>query len=53
MLYLGFNNLADICYTHQIKSEENNKEYISNNFGELLKEVTKIKDIIENYLETL
>lgn len=51
--YLGFNNLADICYLHQVKAEENDSKYIENNFDELLKEATKIKEIVEKYQETL
>lgn len=51
--YLGFNNLADICYLHQLKSEENNINYINDNFEELLNETNKIKDIVAKYLATL
>lgn len=51
--YLGFNELADICYNHQLKSEENNIKYIASSFDELVIEVKRIKNIIEKYKETL
>ena len=51
--YLGFNELADICYTHQLKSEENDIKYIVSSFDELVIEVKRIKNIIEKYKETL
>ena len=51
--YLGFNELADICYLHQLKSEENDIKYITSSFGELVEEVKRIKNIVENYKETL
>ena len=51
--YLSFDKLADICYIHQIKSEENEIKYIENNFEELLEEAQKIKNIAEGYLNTL
>ena len=51
--YLGFNELADICYNHQLKSEENNIKYIVSSFDELVEEVRRIKNIVEKYQETL
>ena len=51
--YLGFNELADICYTHQLKSEENDTKYITDSFEELVEEVKKNKNIVEKYTESL
>ena len=51
--YLGFNELADICYTHQLKSEENDINYINDNFEELINKINEIKGIVEKYLATL
>lgn len=47
--YLGFNKLAEISYEHEIKSKENNIEYIINNFDNLVKNFIKIKIIIDKY----
>ena len=49
--YLGFDKLSDICYTHQIKSEENNIKYINDEFNSLFIEANKIINIVEKYLE--
>lgn len=49
--YLGFNTLADICYNHQLKSEENDNKYIDNDFVNLINEANKIIDIVKKYLE--
>lgn len=51
--YLSFNELADICYTHQLKSEENDINYINDNFEELINKINEIKGIVEKYLATL
>lgn len=51
--YLGFNELADICYNHQLKSEENDINYIISSFEVLVEEVKRIKNIVEKYRETL
>jgi len=48
--YLGFNVLADICYEHQVKGEENNISYVNDDFFRLINEANRIKDIVKNYL---
>lgn len=48
--YLGFTKLAEIAYNHEMKSKENDSEYISNNFDSLISEVNKIKEIVKEYL---
>ena len=47
--YLGFKKLAELSYEHEMKSKENNKEYINEHFDELMNEYNKIMDIINNY----
>ena len=47
--YLGFNEFSNLCLEHQLKSEESNEKYISNNFDKLITEFNKIKEIIEKY----
>lgn len=51
--YLGFNDLADICYNHQLKSEEDNTKYINDGFKILITEANKIKEIVKKYLESI
>lgn len=49
--YLGFKKLAELSYNHEMKGKENNQEYVDEMFEELMNEVTRITDIIKNYLK--
>ncbi len=49
--YLGFTKLAEISYQHELKSKENDIEYVLNNFNSLEEEYKKVKRIITKYLE--
>lgn len=45
----GFVNLGEIAYNHELKSKENDVNYVNENFNELKGEVLKVKSIIEKY----
>ena len=47
--YLGFTNLADIAYEHELKSKENNYAYVIENFDKLLEESKKVIEIAQKY----
>lgn len=47
--YLGFKELAEISYEHEMKSKANDIEYINNHFEELMKEYNRITNIIDKY----
>ena len=49
--YLGFTKLAELAYNHEMKSKENNVEYVNANFEELQNEVNRIIGIIKEYLK--
>ena len=49
--YFGFTKLAEMSYEHEMKSKENDKEYVNNNFEELEREFIRIAMIIEKYLK--
>ena len=49
--YLGFTKLAELALNHQLKSEENDSDFINNNYEELINETNKIIEITKNYLE--
>lgn len=49
--YLGFTHLSEICLNHEMKSKENDVNYVNENFAELEEEVNKISDLIKNYLK--
>ena len=50
--YFGFDKLAELSYNHEMKSKENDYEYISNNFHELELEFLRIINIVEKYLKS-
>ena len=49
--YLGFMNLADVAYQHELKSKENDSVYVNENFNKLEEEYKNVLRIITNYLE--
>ena len=49
--YLGFKELANLAYDHELKSKENDIEYINQHFSELMNEYDRIKNIIDKYVE--
>ena len=48
--YLGFNKLAELSYDHELKSKDNDLDYVNKNFESLDKEVNRIIRIINEYL---
>ena len=49
--YLGFMKLADISYQHELKSKENDLDFVLAHFKELEDEYHKSMEIIKNYVE--
>ena len=49
--YLGFMTLADIAYQHELKSKENDSNFINTNFNQLETEVNRIRRIATIYIE--
>lgn len=49
--YLGFTSLADIAYEHELKSKDNDLDYVNNNFDKLVAEKNRLLRIIEPYAE--
>ncbi len=49
--YFGFTELARISYEHELKSKEDNREFIKDNFNELEKEYNRIIGVVNNYLK--
>ncbi|MBR3210939.1 MAG: response regulator [Bacilli bacterium] len=47
--YLGFMTLADIAYQHELKSKENDLEYVREHFPELEEEYKKTLEVAKNY----
>lgn len=49
--YLGFMTLADISYQHELKSKENDVDFVLEHFAELEEEYHKVYEIAKNYAE--
>lgn len=48
--YLGFTKLAEMSLEHQMKSQDNDIDYVNSHYEELIVEVNRIRDLIEKYL---
>ncbi|MCI9435098.1 MAG: response regulator [Bacilli bacterium] len=48
--YLGFTKLAELALNHEMKSKENNIEYINSNYNGLISELDNILEIIKKYI---
>ena len=48
--YLGFNDLADTAYKHEMASKNKELEFITNDFTNLVKELNKVIKISKTYL---
>ncbi len=48
--YLGFKELADIAYVHELASKANNIDEVNNKFKELESEIDKFTKLAEKYL---
>ena len=47
--YLGFTKLAELSFNHQMKAEENDINYINDNYGDLMEEINRILGIVKEY----
>ena len=48
--YLGIMNLADLSYQHELKSKENDVEFVNNNYEELINMIEDYVTICKKYL---
>ena len=51
--YLGFMDLADICYQHELKSKEKDIDFCRENFTKLENELNKYVSIAREYVNSL
>ena len=49
--YLGFTKLANCALEHELKSKENDIQFVQEHYPELLNEVERIKQIISEYIK--
>lgn len=48
--YLGFTKLAELSYNHEMKSKENDIDYVNTNYEELITEANRVIDVVNKYL---
>ena len=48
--YLGFTKLAELSYNHELKSKEDDKEYVNKHYDSLMNEANRIMNIVKRYL---
>ena len=48
--YLGFKALADLAYKHEMAGKNNNREFINDNYNELIQEAARIYNILKKYM---
>ena len=51
--YLGFYDLADVAYEHELKSKENDSNFVNDNFERLANEYLKVLNIVKEYKDRL
>ena len=51
--YLGFMTLAEIAYSHELKSKENDSTYVNEHFSELEEAYKKVLEITKKYNEMI
>ena len=49
--YLGFNDLADMAYEHELASKENNQDFVNKSYSTLKMESIRIYDLIKKFIE--
>ena len=48
--YLGFTHLAELSYEHELKSKDNDIDFVNNNFASLEEEINRIINLVKKYL---
>ena len=48
--YLGFTKLAELAYNHEMKSKENDSDYVFNHYDELMAEANRIVALTSEYM---
>ncbi len=49
--YLGFMNLADLAYNHEVASKENNVQYVNSNYDFLIQELNRVLEVVREYMK--
>ena len=48
--YYGFEKLAELALNHELKSKENDIDYVNNHYNELKEEILRVTNLVQQYL---
>ena len=48
--YYGFEKLAELALNHELKSKENDRNYVNAHFDELKQEIARVTELVKKYL---
>lgn len=48
--YYGFEKLAELALNHELKSKENDFNYVCDHFNELIAEINRVTNLVQDYL---
>lgn len=48
--YFGFDHLADLALNHEMAGKQNNMYYVSEHFNEFMGELTRVQNIVREYM---
>ena len=50
--YMGFEELGEMSYQHEMAGKENNVEFVNTNYDSLISEANKVNEILKNYMNS-
>ena len=49
--YMGFEELGNMSYDHELAGKENNVDFVNNNYDALMNEANRVYGVLKNYME--
>ena len=49
--YMGFEELGNMSYDHELAGKENNVDFVNNNYDALMSEANRVYGVLKNYME--
>ena len=49
--YMGFEELGDMSYSHEMAGKENNVDFVNTNYDALINEADRVYGVLKNYME--
>ncbi len=48
--YMGFEELGDMSYEHELAGKDNNVEFVNANYDKLMAEANRVNEVLKNYM---